>query len=469
MRHHSLKLRLLGFVLASVLLAGLGLGIATYRNALREADAMFDLHLQQMAHSLRGSVLLGTTADGDYGEEGYDVFVQIWGVDGTQMFRSARSALPPRAVLGFSDATVNGNRSRVYSLQTPLQTVQIAQDMDARETRARGLALRSTLPMALMAPLLMLLIGWIITRSLAPVERMRRQVSGRADDDLSPLSERGLPAEVQPLVHEINLLFGRVDSAFAAQKNFVADAAHELRSPLTALKLQAEALRRASDDASRETAIARMQQGIERSIRLVGQMLVLARQEAGSGNGSGVGAGAVAVAVAGQHDPLTASSLVDLEALVRDAIAAALPEAGVKGIDLGLEASKPATVHGEVEALHILLGNLIDNAIKYTPEGGQIDVTLALPVQAMGTARTAVLTVEDSGPGIAEVEHERVFDRFFRMADAAASTTTGSGLGLAIVRTIAKRHGATVVLGRSERLGGLRVDIHMALIADAPA
>ena len=451
MSHHSLKLRLLGFVLASVLLAGLGLGIATYRNALREADAMFDLHLQQMAHSLRGSVLLGTTADGDYGEEGYDVFVQIWGVDGTQMFRSARSALPPRAVLGFSDATVNGNRYRVYSLQTPLQTVQIAQDMDARETRAQGLALRSTLPMALMAPLLMLLIGWIITRSLAPVERMRRQVSGRADDDLSPLSERGLPAEVQPLVHEINLLFGRVDSAFAAQKNFVADAAHELRSPLTALKLQAEALRRASDDASRETAIARMQQGIERSIRLVGQMLVLARQEASSTGNEATSTSAASPAVHG--------STVNLEALVRDTIAAALPEAGIKRIDLGLAASEPTTVHGEAEALHILLGNLIDNAIKYTPEGGQIDVTLASPAQATGTSRTAVLTVEDSGPGIAEAEHERVFDRFFRVADAAASATTGSGLGLAIVKTIAKRHGATVVLGRSERLGGLRIAV----------
>jgi two-component system OmpR family sensor kinase len=452
--HHSLKVRLLAFVLASILLAGLALGITTYRNALREADAMFDLHLQQMAHSLRGSVPLGTTADGDYGEEGYDVFVQIWGVDGTQVFRSARSALPPRAVLGFSDATVNGNRYRVYSLQTPLQTVQIAQDMDARETRARGLALRSTLPMALMAPLLMLLIGWIITRSLAPVERMRRQVSGRADDDLSPLSEQGLPAEVQPLVHEINLLFDRVGSAFAAQKNFVADAAHELRSPLTALKLQAEALRRATDDAGRETAIARMQQGIERSIRLVGQMLVLARQEAGAiSNGNDV--------VDAATGSSTASSSVDLEILVRDAIAAALPQAGARRIDLGLAGAEPAQVNGQAEALHILLGNLIDNAIKYTPEGGQVDVTLTASMT--GAEKIATLTVEDSGPGIAETERERVFDRFFRVVNATVSSTaTGSGLGLAIVRTIAERHGATVVLGQSERLGGLRVDVQFS-------
>ena len=436
--HHSLKRRLLGFVLASILLAALGLGVATYRGALREADALFDLHLQQMAHSLRGSVPLGTPTDGEYGEEGFDVFVQIWGPDGTQVFRSARSALPPRAVLGFSDAVVAGSRYRVYSLQTPLQTVQIAQDMDAREARARALALRATLPMALMAPLLMLAVGWIITRSLAPVERMRRQVAGRADDDLSPLPEHDLPDEVRPLVREINLLFERVGSAFAAQKNFVADAAHELRSPLTALRLQAEALRRAGDEAGRQAAALRLSQGIERAIRLVGQMLVLARQE---GDG------------ARDEEADGRAAAVDLEALVRDAIVAALPQAGARAIDLGLAHAGPATVRGNAAALHVLLGNLLDNAIKYTPEGGRIDVGLQ-PVEG-----APAVTVEDSGPGIAEAERERVFDRFYRVADTPGAAPGGSGLGLAIVRAIAARHGATVTLDRSPQLGGLRVRV----------
>ncbi len=434
-RHHSLRGRLLGFVLASILLAALGLGVTAYRGALRDADAMFDLHLQQMAHSLRGSTPLGTAADGDYGEEGYDVFVQIWGPDGTQMFRSARSALPPRAVLGFSDAVVDGNRYRVYSLQTPLQTVQIAQDMDARQARARALALRATLPMALMAPLLMLAVGWIITRSLAPVQRMRREVADRADDDLSPLPEQDLPDEVRPLVQEINLLFQRVGSAFEAQKNFVADAAHELRSPLTALKLQAESLRRAGDAASREAATVRLQQGIDRAIRLVGQLLVLARQETTD---------------TPADDP---SGPVDLEALVAEAIAAVLPQAQQRRIDLGLAASAPAQVQGQSAALHILLGNLLDNALKYTPEGGQVDVTLGVEGGA------PQLTVEDSGPGIPQADRERAFDRFYRAAGAGAE---GSGLGLAIVRAIAERHGATVQLDHSPRLGGLRVRLRFA-------
>ena len=430
---HSLRRRLIGFVLASILLAATALGVTAYRGALRDADAMFDMHLQQMAHTMHGGGAPrgGGNQDLDYGEEGFDVFVQIWGPDGTQVFRSARAALPERAVLGFSDAIVNGTRYRVYSLQTPLQTVQIAQDMDARQARARTLALRATLPMALMAPILMLAVGLIIARSLAPIERMRRNVAGRADDDLSPLPETGLPDEVRPLVQELNLLFDRVGSAFEARKNFVADAAHELRSPLTALKLQTEALRRATDEGARETAIARLQQGIERSIHLVGQLLMLARQE------SGEEAPAPPVAV-------------DLEDLVGQCIAGALARAQARGIDIGVAQSEPASVTGQPAALRILLGNLVDNAIKYAPEGGQVDVSLE---QQDGEV---LLCVEDNGPGIAAHERERAFDRFYRVIGTPAD---GSGLGLAIVKTIAERHGAIVELGSSARLGGLRATV----------
>jgi two-component system OmpR family sensor kinase len=348
------------------------------------------------------------------------------------VFRSARAALPPQAVLGFSDATVDGTRYRVYSLQTPLQTVQLAQDMDARQDRARALALRATLPLALMAPLLMLAVGWIITRSLAPVKRMQHEVARRADDDLSPLPESGLPDEVRPLVRELNLLFKRVSGAFDAQRNFVADAAHELRSPLTALKLQAESLRRASDDASRDAATVRLQQGIDRSIRLVGQLLALARQEANA---------------MPADDP---GGPVDLEALVAEAVADVLPLAQARHIDLGLAASVPAQVQGQAAALHILLGNLLDNALKYTPPHGRVDVSIASENGA------SVVRLEDTGPGIPEADRERAFDRFYRAAGVEAS---GSGLGLAIVQAIAHRHGATVRLSTSERLGGLEVSV----------
>ena len=175
---HSLRGRLLWFVLVAILLAAVLQAVTAYQGALRQADAMFDDHLQQMARSLRGGVPLGIPQAEDDDGTGFDLFVQIWGQDGTQIFRSTRSALPPRAVLGFSDVEAHGNRYRVYTLQTPLQTVQIAQDLGARTARARALALRAVLPFALLTPLLMLEVWWIISRSLAPIERARAVDAG---------------------------------------------------------------------------------------------------------------------------------------------------------------------------------------------------------------------------------------------------------------------------------------------------
>ena len=434
---HSLKGRLLAFLLAAVLLVTLMLAATSYRGALREADAMFDHYLQQTANSLRGAAPLGIAPEAFDSGDGFELYIQIWGPDGVQLYRSARSALPPRAVLGFSDVRVEGSRYRVYSVQNRFQTVQIAQDMDAREARARAMAWRATWPLALMAPLLMLAVAWVIRRSLAPVQRMRRQVASRAADDLSPLETQGLPDEVRPLVQELNLLFDRVQQAFEAQKSFVADAAHELRSPLTALKLQAHALGRAGDEAARDAAVQRLNQGIDRAIALVEQMLVLARQEAQAGQGQ-------------------AAQPVDLQALVRDGITAVLPQAQARGIDLGVLEVDPVVVPGHPDSLAVLLRNLLDNAIKYSPAQGQVDVGLR---QQGGTAS---LVVEDSGPGIPEAERARVLDRFYRVPDAPAR---GSGLGLAIVKTIADQHGATLLLGVSERLGGLRVEVRFPAMA----
>lgn len=440
--NHSLRGRLLWFVLVAILLAAVLQATTAYRGALHQADAMFDEHLQQMARSLRSGVPNGLPPE-ENDAQGYDVYVQIWGPDGTQLFRSTRSALPPRAVLGFSDVQANGNTYRVYSLQTPLHTVQIAQDLSARTARARALAAEAVLPFGLLTPLLMLAVWWVITRSLAPIERARRQVANRAADDFSPLADDGLPDEVQPLVDELNGLFGRVRQAFAAQRNFVADAAHELRSPLTALKLQAQALRRHDESPeTREAAIVRLNLGIDRSIRLIEQLLLLAREESGN------------------SQPGTANEAVDLQQVVAMAVSDVLPQAAHKGIDIGLvpsplppgrrpNAGTPLITTGQAEALRVMLRNLLDNAVKYTPAPGQVDVSIELH------EGHPVLTVEDSGPGIDEEDRARVFDRFFRSGDAAGQT--GSGLGLAIVKVIADRHGVRLQLSRSGRLGGLQV------------
>jgi len=435
---NSLQDRLMVLLLACVVLAAALVAMGAYRNALHEADALNDLHLQQVARSLRHTVPLGgLSADGEDGD--LDLQVQIWDAEGAQLYRSARAALPQRAVLGFSDMTVEGTRYRVYSIQTALQTVQIAQDMDAREGRARAQALRATVPVVLVAPLLMLAVGAIISRTLAPVERMRRQVADRAADDLQPLPEEHLPEEVLPLVQELNLLFGRVRQAFDAQRHFVADAAHELRSPLTALKLQIQGLQRGhADAAAQQAAAARLALGIDRAIALVGQLLQLARQDAGQGGTAG-------------------AMPIDLRELVQAVVADALPLAVSRQIDLGVVAADPVCLSGDAEGLQTLLRNLVDNAIKFAPQGGQVDVELR------DRNGGVLLAVDDNGPGIPVEYRQRVLDRFFRTPAAAAAA--GSGLGLAIVRAVAERHGASLTLTASPTLAGLRVEVRFAAAA----
>ncbi len=440
---HSLRRRLLLLLLGAIALFAAVQGTSAYRGALQQADAMFDYHLQQMAYSMRMGALRQLPSGVLLDEDG-DFLVQIWGPDGVQLFRSPRSVLPQTAILGFSDVTVQGTPYRVYTVQTPQQTVQIAQDMAARNDRARSLALRAVLPVALMAPLLMLVVGWVVSRSLAPVERTRRQVAQRAADDLSPLADADLPDEVRPLVVELNGLFTRVRAAFESQQHFVADAAHELRSPLAALKLQAQALRGHGadglDPAAREAAVARLNQGIDRAIHVVEQLLALARADA---------------TPAARHAPV---ALLDV---VRLAVGDALPAAQAAGIDLGLAdpavadpaAAPPLPVSGDAEALRMMLRNLIDNAVKYTPAPGRVDVSLRRE------GPQAVLCVDDSGPGIAPHDRERVFDRFYR-GESAAQQAGGSGVGLAIVHTVVQRHGGTVRLDAAP-LGGLRVEVRL--------
>lgn len=456
----SLRARLLLFLLGAVALFALAQGVIAYRSALQQVDQMFDYQLQQMASSMGTGFVIGPGPGGpEVPQTDDDILIQIWGQDGAQVFRSPRSSLPPmRALIGFSDLNVDGRSYRVYTMHTPQQVIQIAQDRSARTARARALAARAALPVALFGPLLMLVVWWVVSRALAPVERMRAQVAARAAADLSPLSLAGLPSEVRPLVGELNALFGRVRQAFETQKNFVADAAHELRTPLAALKLQAQALRRLPCDGeggSQTLAVTRLNQGIDRTIRLVEQLLNLARAQA-SGD---------AAALAGGE----ATQRVDLGQIVRLAAADVLARAQHAGIvlSLGHGAAEPERalgrlgmdgpmlieVCGDADALRALIANLLDNAIKYTPAPGRVEIDLAQQ------ANEVLLSVDDSGPGISLAERDRVFDRFFRTSDATAS---GSGLGLAIVKAIADRHGAALALSESPTLGGLRVELCMA-------
>ena len=439
---HSLRTRLLLTLVAAIALAVLAQAALAWRAALAEADALFDHQMQQTAQALRpGLPAWGLREYSDPlvpGQESSEFVVQVWTADGLRIFESnVGLGLPQRAVLGFSNVQAGGTTYRVLSVATPLQIIQVAQDMAVRRSLARQLALGTAWPIALMAPLLALAAWWAVSGSLAPVERVRRQVARRRADDLSPVDAAGLPAEVRPLVDELNLLLARMQQAFEAQQHFVADAAHELRSPLAALKLQAQALARAEGDAARTRAAERLAAGIDRATRLVEQLLALARQEA-------------------QASGAALQPLV-LAELVQRAVMDAAPVAHARGIDLGLAPlegdAAAAHVRGQGEALAILLRNLLDNAIKYTPDGGTVDVALEAQADAL------VLTVDDSGPGIAPPERERVLRRFHRAQAAEGAAVAGSGLGLSIAQTIAQMHGAQLALLDAPRLGGLRVQL----------
>jgi two-component system OmpR family sensor kinase len=437
---HSLRGRLLWFLLAAITLAALAQASIAYRTALDDADQIFDYHMQQMALSLRSSTPLSNTEANERLESAPgndDLVVQMWSPDGVRVFHSvSRARLPQRAVLGFSNVKSNGTTYRVFSIQANNQTVQVAQDLAVRRNMAGNLALRTLGPIAVMMPILMLVVWWVVSGSLEPVARVRKQVAQRQADDLSPVSEAGLPDEVRPLVHELNLLFGRVRTAFDAQQNFVADAAHELRTPLAALRLQTQSLDRAADPEARKVAVGRLTAGIDRATRLVEQLLVLARQEASAANGA-------------------AARPVDLAELARRTVGDLVGLAQAKEVDLGLQHADPVSIDGQPDALHILLRNLVENAVKYTPGGGTVDI-------AVRTGKDAVdVIVEDSGPGIPPEERERVFDRFYRVAGSEAA---GSGLGLAIIKAIAERHGASLKLDKSERLGGLAATVRFPLV-----
>lgn len=438
---HSLRARLLGLLLLAIVLTAAAQSLVVYQQARAEADSIFDYHMQQMAQALRNGVTMPSLPALDdelAGSDDFDFVVQVWSVDGARLFQSsAKGDLPQRAVLGFSEMRVAGAPYRVYSLQTRTQVIQVAQDMAPRRAMARTLALRTVAPIVWMAPLLMLLAWWVVSASLRPVARVRQQVAERQADDLSTLEEAGVPDEIAPLVHELNLLFARVRDAFDAQRNFVADAAHELRSPLAALRLQVQGLQRARDEATRELALERLLAGIDRATRLVEQLLLLARQQASVSSG----------------EPAQPVGLTDL---ARAALADAAVQAHQRRIDLGLAQADAGEMPGHPDALRILLRNLLDNAIRYTPEGGRVDVSVQREADAL------LLSVDDSGPGIAEADRLRVFDRFYRVQGAPAG---GSGLGLAIVQAIAQLHGAALTLSSAPALGGLRVQLRFPLAA----
>jgi two-component system OmpR family sensor kinase len=430
----SLRARLLAWLLAGVVVVGAAGGWFVYRNALAEAGEFFDYHLRQTALILRDEpVEYQLTPRFPAQDAAYDFVVQVWSLDGVRVYLSRPHAvLPQITTLGFATVDTREGRWRVFGVQAETRVIQVAQPLSVREGRAAELALDTLKPFALLLPVLALFIWFTVGRALIPLERLTSLVKARRVDALDALPDARLPDEVRPLVTALNDLLGRLRAALERERAFMADAAHELRTPLTALHLQMEMLAQAHGEGERRAAMDTLSAGVQRAIRLVEQMLSMARAE--------------------PRAPPAPHLAVRLDELARESVAELVPLADARRIDLGVVSEAHVSVAADADALRTLLRNLIDNAVRYTAAGGRVDVAVE-----PGSARNGpTLTVTDDGPGIAPGERARVFDRFYRRA---GNSTSGSGLGLAIVKTIADAHGAGVVLADNPQGTGLRVTV----------
>ena len=326
---------------------------------------------------------------------------------------------------------------RSYAVLSGDIAVLVAQPLAVRAAVVHKIERRFLLPTALLVVIALLAVLALVARGLAPLRAFADEVGRRSPGALQPVADGSLPAELRPVANALNRLLARLAAALDAQQTFVADAAHELLTPLTALNVHTQALARARTPERAEASRLDLQAGLARCIRLARQLLALARQAPD--------------ALHGPHSPL------DLARLAADIAAEAQSGALQRQIDLGVSRADPAPIDGDADALRLLLRNLADNAVKYGRPAGRVDLATGVD------GGLAWLRVSDDGPGIADADRQRVFDRFFRRS---GQDVEGSGLGLAIVKQVADRHGARVELVSPGLLGGLDVTVHFAARPD---
>nr|BFD42612.1 ATP-binding protein [Pseudomonas sp. FFPRI_1] len=422
--NESVQLRLSVALSLVILLVASVAGVFAFASAFDEAHELQDDTLRQVAALFdRQRMTLhyptGTALEGD--DEESRVIIQYL-ADGKNAAGGSDEVLPlpfpPTLADGLSTLEVAGEAFRVLVRSTAQgERIAVAQEVGARDKDARESAWRSLLPFVILLPVLLLVVGDLVRKLFRPIASLAAEIDQRAEQEMHPIDEGHLPTEVRPFVVAINRLLARVAHSMEAQRRFVADAAHELRSPMTALSLQAERLAAADMPAQARERLLPLSQGIERGRQLIDQLLSLAT-----------------VQFAAERP----QARVSVHEVYRRVLEDLLPLAERKHLDIGVESVEDVQVLINEMDLFTLVKNLLDNAIRYTPEGGRID----LSVERDGDS--ARLQVRDSGPGIAEDEQARVFDAFYR---CLGSGEAGSGLGLSIVKAIAERNGARIAMG----------------------
>jgi two-component system OmpR family sensor kinase len=419
----SLQFQLSAWLTGVVVVLTLGAGFVSFWSSFREANALQDDQLRQVAslvqlQGLPGS-LRATGARPAALEPDLYIAVQLLGQSAasTAPGQPKPLSLPIDLPDGLQTVSVAGERWRV--LVGPLgngQRLAVGQQTEARDEIARHGALRTVLPLLVLPPVLMLLVVIVVRQRLRPVSRLTEELDRRAEHDLSALPRVRAPSEIVPFTHAIDRLLLRLSTSIEVQRRFVADAAHELRSPLTALFLQAEGLADADLSPRIRVKLQRLREGVQRARALVDQLLTLARFQQPA---------------ADDVVPVSASTV--LKRVLEDLVPAA--EAG--RIDLGVDRMEDVQLPIREVELQAIMRNLIDNAVRYSPAEGRVDVSLRRE------ADRAVFTVVDEGAGIAPAERDRVFEAFYRVV---GTDPYGSGLGLAIVKTLVDRAGGTVCL-----------------------
>ena len=424
---NSIRKWLLVWQISALIVTAIIVTLLTYALAWEGFNHTRDLSLQQLAWTLQHH-RSGDHTQTHHSENGNILLNQVWDADGQLVFSSQRDVNLPRQPPGLSTLDWQGEEWHVMMVEDAGTVIQVANTAANRYEMFKTLGVWLLLPFVMLIFILVGLILTAVNQALRPLQRLRAEVRQRSPEHLENLPTTGYPEELQPLLGTLNDLLTRLIKSFSAQQRFIADAAHALRTPLTAIRLQAQIASQEQDPLARREALDLMQSGIDHSSHLASQLLDMAR-----------------------FDPLLRTTrplvAVDLVELAKTVIIEHSAIAEQRGVDLGLARCYPVTVFGDPEGLRIMLGNLIDNAIRY---GGET-IDVATRIDGM----LAICSVVDNGPGIPEAHRERAMSAFCRLENPEIP---GSGLGLAIAREIAVQHGGTLQLLDAPG-GGLTVRI----------
>jgi two-component system OmpR family sensor kinase len=427
----SLQRRLFAWLASSILVAGLLAAGLSSLLSYRDANELQDTQLQQVAAVLSNDALSSEPVKfkpRNHEDAETHFVVKLLGTDAANADPSIDVPLPMALAPGLQTLDQSGVRWRaIVTRNAAGQRFAVAQRMTVRDEVARDAALLTLLPLVVLVPVLLLIVRIVLRRTFAPLTSMTVEVDRLDGSELTALDERGVPLETLPLVEAVNRLMRRLGRAFEQQRRLVSDAAHELRTPVATLIVQADNMLHVDLSCEAATRMRTLRQGLQRMSSMLDQLLSFARV---------------------QGAPVAAPQTLEFDTLLRTAIEESLAMAQAKQVDLGCLQIEPARIEGDPLHAYALIRNAVDNAVRYTPAGGAVDVTLCT------TGYFVCLVIEDTGPGIDKADRERVFEPFVRVL---GGEEPGSGLGLAISRTAAEALGGTIeISGRLDHRSGLR-------------